>query len=138
MKNHYLYLRTWKDNSTNTKPEAEKFAEVAINKNVPYNSIYIENKSCNTGENIKFTKELIKNNCLNTDNTIVITRPFLERRVYATLKKQWPELNFKITSPQYSIEDYIKLYQKSSQLTVDILINLIAGEIRRIEEYPKK
>ena len=119
------------------EPEAEKFAKVAINHNIPKNSIYIENKSSNTGENIKFTKELIKNNNIKINKTIVITNPFNERRLYATLKKQYPELNFKVTSPQYTLNEYIDFYKNSSQLTIDDLINLMVGRIQRMKEYAK-
>ncbi|MGM9533909.1 MAG: hypothetical protein ACI3VR_01600, partial [Intestinibacter sp.] len=37
-----------------------------------------------------------------------------ERRTFATLKKQWSQIEFKITSPDYSYEDYLKFYSQKS------------------------
>src|SRR5215203_4349329 len=41
------------------EPEAERFARIAINLNVPRESILVEVNSTNTGENIEFTKRLL-------------------------------------------------------------------------------
>ncbi|MFR1319075.1 MAG: YdcF family protein [Akkermansia sp.] len=41
-------------------PEAELFAEAAIKAGVPENCILIENKSTNTGENVRFSREVLK------------------------------------------------------------------------------
>ncbi len=42
------------------KPEAEIFADIAIQKGVPADKIIIENQSTNTGENVHFTKKLLE------------------------------------------------------------------------------
>src|ERR1041384_5699686 len=42
-----------------SEPEAERFARIAMNLNVPRESILIEAQSTNTGENIAFTKRLL-------------------------------------------------------------------------------
>lgn len=117
------------------KPEAEKFAEVAIGKGVPESAIYIENKSGNTGENIKYTKQLICDRNILTDPVIVIDKPFKERRIFATLKKQWPELNFSVTSPLALFEEYLLYYQDSKELSVEDFINIMVGDLQRIDVY---
>src|ERR1051325_9566723 len=41
------------------EPEAERFARIAIELNVPRESILVETNSSNTGENVQFTKRLL-------------------------------------------------------------------------------
>lgn len=117
------------------QPEASKFAEIAILKGVPETLIYVEDKSSNTGENIKFTKKLITDWNLPIDPVIVVDKPFKERRLYATLKKQWQDLNFSVTSPQNTLDEYIQYYEESSELDVDDFINILVGDIQRIDLY---
>lgn len=117
------------------KPEADKFAEIAIEKGVPQNAVYIENKSSNTGENIKFTKELVHENSIAINSVIVVDKPFKERRLYATLKKQWQELLFSVASPLASFEEYLSYYQNSKELDVDDFINIMVGDLQRIDIY---
>ena len=77
-----------------TKPEAEVFADIANKRGIPSEKILIENKSTNTGENITFTKTLLAEKDLNFDSFILVQKPYMERRVYATFKKVWPEKDF--------------------------------------------
>src|SRR4030095_8069838 len=42
------------------KPEAEKFAEVALHKGVPATAILREPESTNTGENVRFSRRLLQ------------------------------------------------------------------------------
>lgn len=53
------------------------------------------------------------------------------------MKKQWPELNFTVTSPQSTFEEYIQYYQNSSELRVDDFINIMVGDLQRIDLYGK-
>ena len=119
------------------KAEAAKFAEIAILRGVPESAVFVEDKSANTGENIAYTKKLISDKCIPTDRVIVVDKPFKERRLYATLKKQWPELNFTVTSPQNTYEEYIQYYEDSSELNVDDFINIMVGDLQRIDVYGK-
>lgn len=115
-----------------SRPEAEVFAEVAVGLGVPENDIIIENKSTNTGENVEFTRELLKAKGLNFKSFILVQKPYMERRTYATMKKQWPEKKFIVTSPQISFEEYV-----SEQYPREKLINIMVGDLQRIKEYPK-
>lgn len=76
------------------KSEAEVFADIAINLGVPKERVIIENKSSNTGENIIFTQNLLKERNIAVKSLIVVNKPYMERRTYATLKKQWIGVDF--------------------------------------------
>ena len=99
-------------------------------------NIIIENKATNTGENIINTKELLKNINLSTSSFIVVDKPYRERRTYATLKKQWPELNFIITSPNYSYKEYCEFYS-NGEISKNEFISIMVGDLQRIDLYSK-
>lgn len=115
------------------KPEANKFAEIAFKMGVTKDKILIENKSSNTGENITFTRQLLKENGLKPRKIIVVQKPYMERRAYATFKKMWPEMEIIVTSPQIPFEKYpIKNIPK------DQVINIMVGDLQRIKLYFEK
>ncbi|MGL5694032.1 MAG: YdcF family protein [Peptostreptococcaceae bacterium] len=115
-------------------PEADKFAQIAINIGVPKENIIIENKASNTGENISKTKELLKNMNLSPSSFIIVDKPYRERRTYATLKKQWPDINFLITSPNYSYEEYCHFYS-NGEISKSEFISIMVGDLQRIDLY---
>jgi len=115
------------------KPEAEIFANIALKQGIPRNKILIENKSTNTGENIQFSRELLRKKGYDIKKIIAVTTPFSERRVYVTFKKQWPEMNFIVTSPQISFDDY-----PDNQFSKEKMINTMTGNLQRIKTYPEK
>ncbi|MEO8822095.1 MAG: YdcF family protein [Ginsengibacter sp.] len=116
-----------------TEKEADKFAAVAIQKGVPQEAILIENNSTNTGENILFTQKLLKEEKLDPQSFIVVQKPYMERRSYATFKKHWPDKKLLVTSPQISFEDY-----PNEEIPMERVINIMVGDLQRIKEYPAK
>ncbi|WP_226669737.1 YdcF family protein [Metabacillus litoralis] len=119
------------------KTEAEMFSDIAIARGVPSDKIYIETESTNTGQNIDFTKKLIEKEKLTFSDYIVVDKPFKERRIYATLKKQWPTLHFIVTSPQNSYESYCTYYNESVEFDLSDFINIMVGDLQRIDLYGK-
>lgn len=118
------------------KPEAEVFKDMLVNGGVPETKIIVEPKSTNTGENVRFTFSLLDSIDMVFDSFILVQKPYMERRTYATFKKQWPEPKTQIfvTSPRLSYEEYIN----EGILDKDLIINVMAGDLQRIREYPKK
>ena len=113
--------------------EADLFAKIAINKGVPEEAILIENKSTNTGENILFTQQLLAKNNLNPQSFIVVQKPYMERRSFATFKKRWPDKHLIVTSPQISFENY-----PTEEIPAKLLINIMVGDLQRIKIYAEK
>jgi uncharacterized SAM-binding protein YcdF (DUF218 family) len=116
-----------------TESEADKFARIAIEKGVPPEAILIENKSTNTGENILFTQRLLVEKGMDPQSFIVVQKPYMERRSYATFKKHWPDKVLSVTSPQISLADY-----PTEEIPVEKVINIMIGDLQRIREYPAK
>jgi uncharacterized SAM-binding protein YcdF (DUF218 family) len=116
-----------------TETEADLFAAIAIKMGVPKNAILIENKSTNTGENILFTQQLLAQKNLNPQSFIVVQKPYMERRSYATFKKHWPDKKLIVTSPQISFEDY-----PIEEIPMERVIHIMVGDLQRIKFYPEK
>lgn len=115
------------------EPEANQFARIAINRGVPPEAILIENKSTNTGENILFSQRLLHEKGLNPQSFIVVQKPYMERRSYATFKKHWPDKSVLVTSPQISFADY-----PTDDIPLERVIHIMAGDLQRIKMYPQK
>jgi uncharacterized SAM-binding protein YcdF (DUF218 family) len=118
-----------------TEPEAERFANIAIAAGVPREHILIEDRSTNTGENVLFTKRLIESRQLNINNLILVQKPYMERRSFATFRKLWPEKHVIVTSPQVSFEEYLSRYSNGSLSSVDV-VSIMVGDLQRIKLYP--
>ena len=116
-----------------TEPEADQFARIAEQRGVPKKDILIENKSTNTGENILFTQQLLKEKKLDPESFILVQKPYMERRSYATFKKHWPEKKLWVSSPQLTFEEYI-----TEEIPAEKVINIMVGDLQRIKIYPAK
>lgn len=117
------------------KSEAETFAEVAYARGIPKESVLLEIRSSNTGENIRFSKELMEARGIPHGKIIVIQKPYMERRTFATFKKVWPEPEIFVTSPQVSYESYTEHNPYDDK---ERIIQRMVGDLQRIKEYPAK
>jgi len=117
------------------KPEAEVFADVAREMGVPDDKIVVENKSTNTGENVRFTYNLLREKGLQPRSLILLQKPYMERRTLATFQKQWPDprTGFTVTSPQLDFASY-----PNEDNPRDLVINVMVGDLVRIRDYPAR
>ena len=116
-----------------TEAEADQFARIAIERGVPRDVILIENKSTNTGENILFTQKLLQLRKFDPASFIVVQKPYMERRSYATFKQHWPDKKLVVTSPKISFDDY-----PNEEIPLEKVINIMVGDLQRIKLYPEK
>jgi uncharacterized SAM-binding protein YcdF (DUF218 family) len=116
-----------------TETEADLFAAIAMSMGVPAEAILIENRSTNTGENILFTQQLLTQKNLDPQSFIVVQKPYMERRSYATFKQHWPDKKLMVTSPQISFEAY-----PTEEIPLERVINIMVGDLQRIRFYPEK
>jgi uncharacterized SAM-binding protein YcdF (DUF218 family) len=117
------------------EPEADQFAAIAIDMGVPQDRILVENRSTNTGENVLFTKQLLAEKGIDPRAFIVVQKPYMERRSYATFRKVWPDKQLLVTSPQVSMDAYLNQYSHHS-LSADDVISIMVGDLQRIQVYP--
>nr|GAT52646.1 predicted protein [Mycena chlorophos] len=126
-----------------TKSEAETFADIARGLGVPDEAIIVEPRATNTGENVRFTAALLKERGLDKTITsfLLVQKPYMERRTYATFVKQWPQpdddgadpVSFRVTSPEIEWKDYL-----DAENTRDLVTNAMVGDLIRIREYPAR
>jgi len=116
------------------EPEADQFARVAIGMGVPPERILTESRSTNTGENILFTRQLLAEAHLDPQTFIVVQKPYMERRSYATFRKVWPEKELHVTSPRVSLDEYLREGSHES-LSSDDVIGIMIGDLQRMRVY---
>lgn len=116
-----------------SEPEADLFARIAAEKGVPKEAMLVENRSTNTGENIRFVQQMLLEKNLAPQSFILVQKPYMERRTYATFARQWPGKHFVVTSPQISFDDY-----PTADIPVEKVINTMVGDLQRIKHYPEK
>jgi uncharacterized SAM-binding protein YcdF (DUF218 family) len=120
-----------------SEPEAELFARVARGMGVPASDILVETRSANTGENVRLSRSLLAERGPEPRSLILVQKPYMERRTYATFKNYWPEPRVVVTSPQVSFEEYLKHYSNSA-LTEEDVVGIMVGDLQRLRVYPEK
>jgi uncharacterized SAM-binding protein YcdF (DUF218 family) len=113
--------------------EARKFARVAEKTGIPINQILIEDKSSNTAENLKFSQALLIKNKISISSAIWVHKPYMERRVWATVGVVWPELQSIVSSPPFALMDY-----PTRDMPMGDVIQIMVGDFHRIMVYAEK
>lgn len=111
--------------------EADSMARVARECGVPDEAILVENKATNTGENIRFSRELLGARGIELSTAIVVQKPYMERRTIAALDVQWPEVSFRASSSGVDFEGYC-----AGALTPELVTSAMTGDFQRILDYP--
>ena len=114
------------------RAEADLFADIARASGVPEDALVLENTSTNSGENIQFTKNLLKERGITLQSLIAVQKPFMGKRVQATLAKQWPEVEALVTSAAANFVDY-----RGGHASTDEIIHVMVGDLHRLLTYPK-
>ncbi len=114
------------------RPEAELISARAMECGLPKEVILLEPNATNTGENIRNSKALLDHLEIKVSKAIAIQKPYMERRAFASLTKQWPEVQWQITSPQLDFSSYCH-----DEIPKELVTEIMVGDFQRILEYPK-
>ena len=109
--------------------EGVVFKKRLLELGLPEDKIIVEDQATNCGENVQLTKPLVPSHL---QTGIVVQKPYMERRAYATACQQWPELSWQVTSPTMSYEGYIEKFDE------DRLIHILVGDTSRVKDYAEK
>jgi uncharacterized SAM-binding protein YcdF (DUF218 family) len=112
--------------------EAVHYREHALSLGVPDEAVLVEPRAANTGQNISFSREVLANAGVEVESLLLISKPYMERRSYATCRKLWPEVDVVCASEPLELDDYIKSIG-DEKLVVDMLV----GDLQRVIEYPR-
>ena len=113
--------------------EAVHYGEYAAQNGVPSGSILIEPNAKNTSENITLTRDLLIENGIEARSLLLMSRPYQQRRAYATCQKVWPEVEVLCASLPLPLDEYV-----TSIGDVKKVIDMLVGDTQRIEEYARR
>ncbi|MGW0328676.1 YdcF family protein [Nocardia sp. NPDC003183] len=115
--------------------EAVHYREHAIERGVPAEAIILEPRATNTTENIQFTRNVLESRGLADAirSVTVVSRPYQQRRSYAILRKQWPEVDVICSSLPLALDDYIATIGDAERV-----IDMLVGDTQRIWKYPEQ
>ncbi|MER5988966.1 YdcF family protein [Streptomyces sp. NPDC001787] len=112
--------------------EAVHFREHAIGLGVPASVILLEPHAGNTGQNITFSREVLAVAGMTPKSVLLVSKPYMERRSFATARRLWPEIEIICASEPLEFDDYLKSIG-DERLVLDMLV----GDLQRVVEYPK-
>jgi uncharacterized SAM-binding protein YcdF (DUF218 family) len=115
------------------RPEAEAYADLARRRNVPDERILVEPRAMNTAENIRFSRELLEQRPDRPRNAVLAVKPFMQRRTWATMAVEWPEMPATVASPSMSLADYFTV-----ELPPEKVIHILLGDLQRIWVYARR
>ena len=110
--------------------EAVHFTERAIELGVPADAILTETRARNTGDNFTLTRQLLRDNGVTAESATIVSRPYQQRRAYATCRKLWPKLEVICSSRPQPLDDYIRTIGDESKV-----LNMLVGDTQRIWLY---
>lgn len=113
--------------------EASVFAKRMVAMGVGPSAILLEEEAKNTGQNFTFTRAILEKHKIDCKRILVVTKPYMERRAYATGLKQWPEVRLQVTSSGGTFDDYCQ-----DEHMEDRLVHIMVGDLDRIIVYPEK
>lgn len=99
---------------------------------VPTDVVWLEERATNTAENITNTKAMLSEVGVRIGRGLLVTKPYMERRMLATANKQWPEVSWDVTSAQVSLADYLSIVTNPQRA-----LSIMVGDTQRIRVYDK-
>jgi DUF218 domain len=115
------------------KTEAEMFADAAERCGVPRERILLETRATNTAENLRFVRKLLGERAIQPRNIILAVKPFMQRRVWATLAVEWPEIPATLAAQKMTLDEYF-----TGDLPPAKIINIMMGDLQRIWVYARR
>ncbi|CAM5284652.1 MULTISPECIES: YdcF family protein [Streptomyces] len=113
--------------------EAVHYRERALELGVPSSAVLVEPRARNTGDNIRFSRELLKEADVDVSSVLLISKPYEERRAYATARKLWPEVEIISASSPMTLNEYV-----DSIGDARMVIDMLVGALQRLLVYPER
>lgn len=111
--------------------EAVHFYEHARSLGVPARAMLLEPKAANTGQNIAYARDVLAAAGVRPRSVLLVTMPYMERRAFATFRRQWPEVEAVCASDPLSFDAYVKVMGDE-----EAVIDMMVGDLQRVIEYP--
>lgn len=113
--------------------EAAHYREHAMALGVPADAILVDSLATNTGQNIELSRELLSKAGSQPPSLLLISKPYMQRRAYATCRQRWAEVDPVCASEPLEFEDYM-----ASIGDAMLVLDMLVGDLQRVVEYPKR
>jgi len=113
--------------------EAQAFAEEAVRAGVNEDLIILDDRSTNTSENLEFSMQVLAKAGITFKSALLVHKPYMERRVWATAMKIWPQTKVVVSSPPLPLKDYA-----TKSIPFEEVIAIMVGDLQRVIEYPER
>jgi hypothetical protein len=100
---------------------------------LPHLRLLVEPRARNSGENAQLSRELLTASGLPApQRLVVVQKPFMERRTFATLLRQWPGLaDVRMCSARVAWRDY----PAHAGVPRDVITGIMLGDLQRCRLY---
>ncbi|MGW1097585.1 YdcF family protein [Streptomyces sp. NPDC002455] len=112
--------------------EAVHYRERSLELGVPSSAVLVESAARNTGENIRLSRVRLEEAGVDVSSVLLVSKPYEERRAYATARRIWPEVEFISASAAVTLAEYVESLQ-DSRMVLDMLV----GSLQRLLIYPE-
>ena len=113
--------------------EAVHYREYAVDQGVPPEAILVEPRATNTAENLKFSRALLAERRIPVESVLIMSRPYQQRRAYATCRLVWPEVEVVCASNPLELDDYVRSIGDARRV-----VDMLVGDTQRIEVYAQR
>ncbi len=113
--------------------EAVHYREYAVEQGVPAGAILVEPRATNTAENLKFSRALLTERRIPVESVLIMSRPYQQRRAYATCRLVWPEVEVVCASNPLELDDYVRSIGDARRV-----VDMLVGDTQRIEVYAQR
>ena len=114
------------------RTEARVFADMALTEGVPAEAILLEEAAQNTGDNFRFGRAVAEKAGLSVHRLLVVAKPYMTRRGFATGRQVWPEATLVMQCEGIDVESYFAR-EPDPEKTLLALV----GDLHRIIVYPR-
>ncbi|MEU2050783.1 YdcF family protein [Streptomyces albidoflavus] len=112
--------------------EAVHYRKHAVGLGVPGEAVLLEPRAGNTGHNITYSRQVLAEAGISPASVLLVSKPYMERRAYATARKLWPEIEVRCASERLELDDYVKSIGDER-----LVLAMLVGDLQRVVEYPK-
>jgi uncharacterized SAM-binding protein YcdF (DUF218 family) len=110
--------------------EAVHYREAALALGVPASAVLVEPRATNTGENLVLTRSLLRERGVEPRSVTLVSRPYQQRRAYATCRRQWPEVEVVCTSLPQDLDEHLAAIGDP-----ELVLTMLVGDTERVERY---
>ncbi|MEU4550617.1 YdcF family protein [Micromonospora violae] len=113
--------------------EAVHYRDYAVEQGVPPEAVLVEPRATNTAENFEFSRALLAERQIPVKSVLIMSRPYQQRRAYATCKLMWPEVDVVCASNPLDLDDYVSSIGDPRRV-----VDMLVGDTQRIKVYAER